>query len=64
MLSLKNVEKKSVIVFHDIESNLYDGPRRLWLEIKKNNLNKTLEYTCKKYRATYGVGILINDNKK
>ena len=64
LLSLKNAKEKSVIVFHDIDSNLCDGPRRLWLEIKKNNLSKTLEYTCKKYRATYGIGILINDNKK
>jgi predicted O-methyltransferase YrrM len=35
LLSLKNVKKKSVIIFHDVDSNLCDGPRKLWHEIKK-----------------------------
>jgi predicted O-methyltransferase YrrM len=61
LLSLKNVKERSVIVFHDVDSNLCDGPKQLWLEIKKKNPNKTFEYSCKKYKAIYGIGILIND---
>lgn len=61
LLSLKNVKERSVIVFHDVDSNLCSGPKQLWLEIKKKNPNKTFEYSCKKYKSIYGIGILIND---
>lgn len=63
LVSLKNIKKKAVIIFHDISSNVFDGPKRLWSEIKKNNPNRTLEYTCAKYKAVYGIGILIIDEK-
>ncbi len=63
-IACKNMSKKAVIVFHDIDASSCGGPRKLWKEIKKKNLiNKQFnvyEYVCKSYHTKYGIGILQN----
>ena len=63
-IACKNMNKKALIVFHDIDATTCSGPKKLWNEIKKKNLiNKqfnTYEYVCKEYHTKYGMGILQN----
>tara|TARA_B100000787_G_scaffold84049_1_gene61865 strand:+ start:413 stop:1093 length:681 start_codon:yes stop_codon:yes gene_type:complete len=61
-IACKNMSKNATIVFHDIDATSCDGPKKLWNEIKRDNLlNKkfnTYEFVCKKYHTKYGIGIL------
>lgn len=58
-LALKYMSKKSVIVFHDIDSSECNGPRKLWKELSKNKKYEFREYVCRKYKIKYGIGIII-----
>ena len=55
--------KKGLIVFHDIgaSSTEFNGPQKLWKEIKSKNKNqKYKEFICKKYHTIYGMGIMYD----
>ncbi len=62
-LSLKLISKKGLIVFHDIgaANKVFNGPQKLWKEIKvKNKKQKYKEFICKKYHTIYGIGIMYD----
>ena len=62
-LSLKLISKKGLIVIHDIgaSTNVFNGPQKLWKEIKsKNKKQKYKEFICKKYHTIYGMGIMYD----
>ena len=62
-LSLKLISKKGLIVIHDIgaSTNVFNGPQKLWKEIKsKNKKQKCKEFICKKYHTIYGMGIMYD----
>ena len=64
-IAMKNKNRKSVIVIHDIECDQFIGPGKLWKEIvrdKKIDCKKR-KFTCKNYHSRYGIGILIFDKK-